>query len=180
MREIPVHPILARILAWLEGGGAGMQFFGRAPEPQNLIVPSRKGRCRSANHMLTKVPRRPLADCSSRTKATRSSQKLHLTLSKADGGRRDILRFITHGSRKSDVMDGYTTLPWDTLWRASGKKLEDHSSRSGCAIHGGGDQSSAMAEKSGAEAAKVSLAVTRAVTVAVYSRRRGEPRTRAK
>ncbi len=52
-REIPVHPILAEVLSgWRSQGWR--ELMGREPESSDLIVPSRRGVCRSANHMLKK------------------------------------------------------------------------------------------------------------------------------
>ena len=52
-RDVPVHPALAELLAdWKEGGWPAI--FGREPGPDDLIIPSRLGKNRSANHMLKK------------------------------------------------------------------------------------------------------------------------------
>lgn len=37
-----------------------------------------------------------------------------MSLSLADGARKDILRWVTHGP-EGDIMDLYTTLPWSAL-----------------------------------------------------------------
>jgi len=41
-------------------------------------------------------------------------RRLHDLRRSCDGGRKDILRWITHGP-SGDIMDSYTTLPWDAL-----------------------------------------------------------------
>ena len=47
----------------------------------------------------------------SRPSARRAS---HVTLALADGARKDVLRWVTHGP-EGDIVDLYTTLPWATL-----------------------------------------------------------------
>ncbi len=50
-RNVPVHPVYAALLAeWKLSGWE--QLMGRAPGPDDLIVPSREGAFRNANHML--------------------------------------------------------------------------------------------------------------------------------
>jgi len=52
-RDVPVHPVLASLLAeWKLSGW--LATFGRTPERDDLIIPSRLGKNRSANHMLKK------------------------------------------------------------------------------------------------------------------------------
>ena len=53
-REVPVHPVLAKIIGeWLLGGWAKM--IGRDPRPDDLLIPSRLGRHRNVNHMLRRL-----------------------------------------------------------------------------------------------------------------------------
>ena len=88
--------------------------MGRAPEAADLIVPSRTGRCRSANHMLKKF-HQDLERIGLRKRRQHDLRRTFISLCRADGGRGDILRFITHGPNKGDVFDSYTTLPWEAL-----------------------------------------------------------------
>jgi len=41
-------------------------------------------------------------------------RRTFVSLSLADGARKDVLRWITHGPT-GDIMDLYTTLPWSSL-----------------------------------------------------------------
>ena len=112
-RAVPVHPVLAEVLAgWREHGWRVLT--GRAPEATDLIVPSRAGRCRSANHMLKKF-HQDLERIGLRKRRQHDLRRTFISLCRADGGRGDILRFITHGPNKGDVFDSYTTLPWEAL-----------------------------------------------------------------
>ena len=42
------------------------------------------------------------------------SRRTLISLAQADGARKDILRWITHGP-EGDIVSAYTTLPWTTL-----------------------------------------------------------------
>ncbi len=51
-------------------------------------------------------------------------RRTFITLARADRGRIDVLKWITHG-KSTDIMDVYTTLPWQTLCEEVAKlKLE--------------------------------------------------------
>ena len=111
-RWVPVHPALAERLAeWRRSGWE--QLIGRAPGPDDLIVPSRLGRNRSVNHMLKKF-HQDLERIGLRTRRQHDARRTFITLALTDGGRKDILRWITHGP-EGDIIDLYTTLPWHTL-----------------------------------------------------------------
>jgi hypothetical protein len=49
-----------------------------------------------------------------RTRRQRDARRTFISLALGDGGRKDILRWITHGP-EGDIVDLYTTLPWHTL-----------------------------------------------------------------
>jgi integrase len=118
-RHVPVHPTLAKMLAtWKLTGWSNT--FGRHPQPEDLIVPA-----------LTMKPRAPkeaqdalvgdLALLKFRIKAgTRMNRRGHdlrrtfVSLAQADGSRRDVIEWGTHGPR-GDIMSMYTSMPWPTL-----------------------------------------------------------------
>src|SRR6266436_2498004 len=53
VREVPVHPLLAAMLAdWRKDGWP--KLIKREPSADDLIVPSREGNHRSVSHMLKK------------------------------------------------------------------------------------------------------------------------------
>lgn len=88
-RAMPVHATLAAILAERELGG-WQTMLGRKPEPEDILVPSRTGKHRNANHMLRRfhedlarlglrqVPRGPGAAGVPATPPTRPPPHLHL------------------------------------------------------------------------------------------------------
>ncbi len=111
-RWVPVHDALTERLAeWREIGWPHL--MGRAPGPDDLIVPSRRGKNRSVNHMLKKF-HQDLERIGLRTRRQHDARRTFISLALADGGRKDILRWITHGP-EGDIVDLYTTLPWHTL-----------------------------------------------------------------
>lgn len=111
-REMPVHPTLAKILAaWKLGGFE--RAFGRTPKPEDLIVPSRRGRPRNANHALRRF-HEDLERIGLRARRQHDARRTFISIARADGARPDILRWATHGPT-GDITDQYTTLPWAAL-----------------------------------------------------------------
>jgi integrase len=111
-RWVPVHQTLAaRLAAWRDHGWD--QLMGRKPGPDDLIVPSRRGQNCSVNHMLKKF-HQDLERLELRPRRQHDARRTFISLAIADGARKDILRWVTHGP-EGDIVDLYTTLPWHTL-----------------------------------------------------------------
>jgi len=109
-RQVPVHPTLARVLAaWKLGGWERM--IGRPPRLDDLIVPSPKGEVRNV-HVGLQQFHRDLEMLGLRKRRQHDLRRTFISLALADGARKDILRWITHGP-SGDIMDAYTTLPWE-------------------------------------------------------------------
>ena len=110
-REMPVHPLLAAVLAeWKAHGWREM--MGREPRPEDLIVPSREGRNRNVNHML----RRFKQDCERmelRTRRQHDTRRTFISLAR-EGGAGDLLKWCTHGA-PGEIIDQYTTPSWEKL-----------------------------------------------------------------
>jgi integrase len=112
-RDVPVHPVLAELLAeWKRGGWTAM--FGREPGPDDLIIPSRLGKNRSSNHMLKKF-HQDLERLEIRARRQHDLRRTFISLCLGDGGRSDILRWVTHSRPKAATIDDYTTLVWNPL-----------------------------------------------------------------
>ena len=111
-RYIPVHPTLARILAeWKLAGWE--RAYDRAPNPEDLIVPTRNLTERpspDAQHALLL----DLAALNIRPRRGHDLRRTFITLAQVDGARRDLLETITHGPR-GDIINVYTTFPWPAL-----------------------------------------------------------------
>jgi integrase len=89
-RDVPVHSALAALLAeWKLSGWQAM--FGRTPGPDDLIIPSRLGKNRSANHMLKKF-HQDLERLGIRARRQHDLRRTFISLCLGDGGRSDILR----------------------------------------------------------------------------------------
>ncbi len=125
-REVPVHPVLAKVLAaWKLSGWH--ELYGRTPTAEDFIVPTRnmtgnhpRGTARDA----TEAQRQLLADLEMlgmRTKAGVSRKRrghdlrrTFITLARTDGAIDGLLRWVTHGP-SSDMMDVYSSPPWEAL-----------------------------------------------------------------
>ncbi len=114
VRVAPVHPTLAKILAeWKVGGWA--RLMKRNPTDEDLVVPSRKGECRSVNHGLKKL-HQDLERIGLRGRRQHDFRRTFLSLAQDDGADESKLRRITHPSKKAgDQVALYTTLAWRTL-----------------------------------------------------------------
>ena len=111
-RLVPVHPVLAKLLAeWKLGGWA--QMMGRTPTIDDLIIPSRLGRNRNVWTNLEAF-RRDLDNLGMRSRRQHDLRRTFISLARADGARKDILETVTHGQR-GDIVDAYTTLPWESV-----------------------------------------------------------------
>ncbi len=111
-REVPIHPTLARVLAaWKLGGWE--RTMARAPRPDDVLVPKQDGRNRDA-HFILYWFRRDCEVLGLRKRRQYDSRRTLISLAQADGARKDILRWITHGP-EGDIVSAYTTLPWTTL-----------------------------------------------------------------
>lgn len=114
-RELPVHRALALILAAWKRDGFKRQ-FGKAPTADDLIIPSREGRNRNANHGLKRF-HEDLDRLGLRQRRQHDLRRTFISLALADGARKDVLRWVTHGP-SGDIIDQYTTLPWSALCEA--------------------------------------------------------------
>lgn len=116
-REIPVHPTLARVLArWRLEGFAS--YFGRAPRDDDRIIPSRSGPgvIRSVWNAYDRF-QEDLRRAGLRERRFYDTRRTFISLARGGGASKEVLRWVTHGVRR-DILDEYTTLPWETLCAA--------------------------------------------------------------
>jgi integrase len=112
-REVPVHPALRELLArWR--AERWPQMFGRAPAPDDLLIPSRRGRHRSRHHSLVKF-HEDLQQLALRRRRQHDLRRTFVSLARADGARADVLLGVTHGTNRDNLIDLYTTLPWASV-----------------------------------------------------------------
>ncbi len=120
-REVPVHPVLAAVLAhWFEHGWKAA--FGRAPAADDLVVPKANGTVWEA-HDADDYFKDDLTTLGLRHRRGHDLRRTFITLAQVDGARRDILKVMTHGAAAADIVSLYTTFPWPTLC-AEVQKLE--------------------------------------------------------
>ncbi len=111
-REVPVHRTLAKVLAsWKLGGWE--RLMGRQPTPDDLLIPSSERKHLLDPQVLLRF-HQDLEALGFRARRTHDARRTFVSLSLADGARRDILRWITHGP-EGDIVSLYTTLPWPAL-----------------------------------------------------------------
>lgn len=118
-RRVPIHKTLAGILdAWWSTGWASL--YGRAPTIEDLIVPTR----RNTVHAPAESQKQLVADlevlglrirASSRNRRGHDLRRAVITLCRSDGAADAWLRWITHGPRKNEMLDVYSTPPWAVL-----------------------------------------------------------------
>lgn len=114
-RDVPVHPTLAAILArWRLGGWRA--YRGRHPGDEDLIVPSpyRGGVYLNSNSTLQRL-HEDLALLGLRARRQHDARRTFISLARADGADKEILKWVTHGVPHGDIMDAYTSLPWAVL-----------------------------------------------------------------
>lgn len=114
VKLVPVHPVLAAILAEWRMSGFEL-LFGRAPRPDDPIVPSRRGverfRVKTYDTLVADLERigvrRPPA-------ARHAMRATFLTLAEASGCNMAIVMRITHAA-PSTVVGGYIRTGWTEL-----------------------------------------------------------------
>lgn len=118
-REVPVHPVLAALLAEWKLEGFPM-YMCRRPTAEDFIVPRwrTKGPIKYPYQSAKTVWRHlqeDLARLGFRHRRVHDARRTLVTLARADGARPDLLRWITHGPSETEMMDVYASPPWATL-----------------------------------------------------------------
>lgn len=112
VREVPVHPVLARILQdWQAEGWA--QCYGRQPTPEDFIVPAADTGILNS----TSAYKRLLEDLEQlglRPRRQHDARRTFITCALEDGARKELLRWVTHGP-EGDIVDTYTSPSWPVL-----------------------------------------------------------------
>lgn len=112
-RRMPVHPTLAKILAaWKLSGWRAV--YGRQPKDEDLIVPTHamteRAPAESQAQFLADLKRLEL-----RHRRGHDFRRTFISLAQVDGARRDLLKVVTHGPSRNDMMSAYSTFPWPSL-----------------------------------------------------------------
>jgi integrase len=113
-REVPVHPVIAALLAeWRLSGWR--ELFGRQPTAQDLLVPNRAGAYVTDLNVSDNWSR-DLARLGLRHRRFHDARRTFVSLARA-GGAGGLLKWISHGPTKNEMQDVYTTPPWEALCR---------------------------------------------------------------
>ena len=111
-RDVPVHPTLAKVLAaWKLAGW--QKLMGQAPTADDLLICAPDGDHLKDN-LVYDTFQRDLKLLGLRPRRVHDARRTFISLALADGARKDVLRWITHGP-EGDIVSLYTTLPWDAL-----------------------------------------------------------------
>lgn len=112
-KPCPVHPALEAVLAaWLDGGGWA-RHYGRAPTPEDFLVPTRT---LSPRHE-SKANEQFKDDCVAvriRPRHQHAARHAFISRIQDDGADGSVVRWITHAPPKS-AFDGYTRGQWGRL-----------------------------------------------------------------
>lgn len=112
-RQVPVHPALAALLArWLLTGWR--ETFGRAPTPTDLLVPNRAGRHLTDLNVVTNLAL-DLKTLGLRHRRFHDTGRTFVSLAREGGAVKDLLRWVSHGPSKKEMVDAYTTPAWSLL-----------------------------------------------------------------
>src|SRR6185436_14711925 len=80
------------------------------PTPDDLIIPTRSLTVRTSDNSLRAL-HGDLENLGLRARRDHDLRRTFVTLARADGGRADVLRPLTHPGER-DVIGLYTTFPW--------------------------------------------------------------------
>ena len=116
--EVPVHPTLAKVLgAWKLTGWR--QRMGRAPRPDDLIIPTKNDTHRDVRKALEDF-HEDLTRLGLRRRRHYDSRRTVISLGLDGGASKDILQSITH-PRPADAFDLYRTASWAARCEAIAK-----------------------------------------------------------
>lgn len=111
-REVPEHPTLTGILdEWQAHGWA--EKFGRPPMPDDLILPTENNKVRKPSNTLKEF-HKDLKRIGLRPRRGHDLRRTFITLVRADGGRSEVLRPLTHPGDR-DIIGLYETYPWPVV-----------------------------------------------------------------
>lgn len=108
-RNVPVHPVLAAMLAeWkLATGGGG----------DGLVAPHPNTSRNQLNNYAYDRWQADLRRMGIRRRRQHDARRTFVSLALADGASREMLHWVSHGSKR-DILDAYTTPPWEALCAA--------------------------------------------------------------
>lgn len=113
VREVPAHPTLAAILAeWKLGGWE--RHYGRAPEPEDLIVPTKSLKLRDGTNIYAQLAY-DARRLGIRPRRVHGARHTFISLLIDDGARPDLVARLTHTRPVRSAFDVYRNEAWSTL-----------------------------------------------------------------
>ena len=113
VREIPVHPTLAAMLAeWRLGGWE--RHYGRAPTEEDLIVPSRTLRMRNGRNVYGQLAH-DARSVGVRPRRVHGARHTFISMLIDDGARPDLIARLTHTRPVKTAFDVYRSEAWSTM-----------------------------------------------------------------
>ncbi len=117
----PVHPSLEAVLVAWHGGG-WEKAYGRAPSPDDLVVPSGRGKLKGHPPNSSAANRRFQIHQTAlglRPRSQHVARHAFISLAQDDGADGAVLRWVTHAPPRS-AFDGYSRAQWQQLCTAVG------------------------------------------------------------
>ena len=112
-REVPVHPTLAAVLAeWKLSGWP--RAHGRAPGPDDLILPNELGAHRAAAN----TARSLTVDCARldvKRRRVHGARHTFISMCIDDGAQADLIKRLTHAKPQTEAFDDYRAESWATF-----------------------------------------------------------------
>lgn len=138
-RQVPVHPVLAKVLAaWKIGGWA--RVYGGQPKADDLLCPDpTTGEPWSVKVALKRFYK-DLRAVGLRRLHLHCTRRTFISLARDDGARGEILRWITHGPSRKEMVDVYSSLSWETFCTEVSKLRLRPSTRQVVALAQGGGE----------------------------------------
>ncbi len=112
-RFVPVHPELQRLLEWWATTGFA-RVFGRAPRPEDHIVPDRRDMGSRTKNQALKALYRDCVRIGIPRRGTHSGRRWLMTYARTDGARGEIIERVTHNAA-GVMIDRYTYFGWAPL-----------------------------------------------------------------
>lgn len=105
-REVPIHPVLAKLLAQLK--------LLVSPRADDLVVPTKKGTHRSDRGIRDGMEV-DFEALGVRWRRFHDARRTFTSLARSGGADKGVLHWVTHGPENEDIVDVYTSLPWPVL-----------------------------------------------------------------
>ena len=115
-RMVPVHPELEKVL-WCWQGQGFEAVYGRAPRPDDFIVPDPRNMAARTQSQVTKAHKRDAELIGVPNKGSHGLRRFMISATRSSGACSDVLEKIKHNARGA-IIDVYTAWEWPALCEA--------------------------------------------------------------